>query len=1026
MGRQAARFIRSAVAGILLLAIAVGVPYALWVVARWPLPTRAPDPAGVVTALEQGNIAAEVVINSLAVIMWLLWAQLIWALLWETIVNGRRLARGMRTVPAPLVLGPLNALAVKLVSGVVAAGIIVTTTGVVSLPASPTLASVLVGPDVAAGSGSVAPRADAAVQADLSATGSQLVVADGDSLWSIAEATLGDGARIVDLLELNPSLGSARNLRPGMVLDLPLGAAIPRDRLPAVVAFRSEAQVEVVAGDNLWQLSESRLENAGVEPSVPEVAEYVADVVARNDADIEDPDLIYPGEVFAFPQLGERPNVPPSSGPVSPPTRPGAPGETPENGSVSSTDLAAAGSEADQSEAAESGAARAEDGGSPDPGEVDGVVEDRGPALLGAAGSLLAAGALVRLKQRRRYRMAHRSPGTTLPPSNPELAPIERALNRWADEATIDWLSAAMASLASRPIWEGEAVAQPVLVTLDDDRLEIEFDRADPMAAPVPWTTSDDGLRWQLARSVPAGDLPAALLLTPTPLLVTVGAATMLNLEALGSVRISGTGEEPADLVRSIVHELATSPAGGMIDIRSSIPIAGTQAYGLVAVQPAAELAAELGPWLDDLDAELAGRSSANAFAQRVIGSGEPISPVVVITDSRGRREMLDLAAYARRRSLPFTIVTISNDPYGEDYAIDVDAHTAVLQPWDVVVESQLLSEQGADALGALLADAGEVELVPTPAPPPSPVSVPKLAPMPIVTEQPTPVADLQARARQRDERAAEAQLEPAPQLETATHPETVPQLEPEADRQPERQSEPQPEPEVLIRVLGDIEASGLTADLTSQQLSLLTFLACVGTASKATIIEALWDGQSISDSRFPNLLAETRAKVGRHRFPEAKDGRYQLVGVATDLVHFERVVAESQRCSSEDAVVLLRSIIEQIQGVPFSRPGKRFWSWVDDESRFGARVESVVADATARLAGLEIDAGNIEGARVACEQGLLASPIDVTLVTTLTEVYMRLGKPGLARRLVDSWEEKIGRMECGEPSDEPRKRLVG
>jgi hypothetical protein len=36
------------------------------------------------------------------------------------------------------------------------------------------------------------------------------------------------------------------------------------------------------------------------------------------------------------------------------------------------------------------------------------------------------------------------------------------------------------------------------------------------------------------------------------------------------------------------------------------------------------------------------------------------------------------------------------------------------------------------------------------------------------------------------------------------------------------------------------------------------------------------------------------------------------------------------------------------------------------------------------------------------------------------------MGKSGSAHRLVDAWEEKISRMECGDPSDEPRKRLAG
>lgn len=46
--------------------------------------------------------------------------------------------------------------------------------------------------------------------------------------------------------------------------------------------------------------------------------------------------------------------------------------------------------------------------------------------------------------------------------------------------------------------------------------------------------------------------------------------------------------------------------------------------------------------------------------------------------------------------------------------------------------------------------------------------------------------------------------------------------------------------------------------------------------------------------------------------------------------------------------------------------------------------------------------------------------------MVTLTEVYMAAGKPGQARRVVEAWEDKVSRLDCGEPSNEPRKRLAG
>ncbi len=131
----------SLTAVMILLLVMVVLPGVLIVVVGWPLPTALPGPGALTTAIEQRNVAAEVVVNSLAVVVWILWAQLMWALVWESVVNGRRLARGLRSRPAPLVAAPLNALAVRLVSGMLAASVVVTTAATsLSLPTTPTLA----------------------------------------------------------------------------------------------------------------------------------------------------------------------------------------------------------------------------------------------------------------------------------------------------------------------------------------------------------------------------------------------------------------------------------------------------------------------------------------------------------------------------------------------------------------------------------------------------------------------------------------------------------------------------------------------------------------------------------------------------------------------------------------------------------------------------------------------------------------------------------------------------------------------
>ena len=49
---------------------------------------------------------------------------------------------------------------------------------------------------------------------------------------------------------------------------------------------------------------------------------------------------------------------------------------------------------------------------------------------------------------------------------------------------------------------------------------------------------------------------------------------------------------------------------------------------------------------------------------------------------------------------------------------------------------------------------------------------------------------------------------------------------------------------------------------------------------------------------------------------------------------------------------------------------------------------------------------------------------VGVDAIRAREEVYLELGKPGLARRPIDTWGEKVSRMDCGERSDEPRKYL--
>jgi len=1046
-GRRGSALIRAlggtAVAGVLL----VGVPVALVGAVGNPLPTTVASWDEIRFAVTRGQIDAWTWVKAFAVVAWLAWADLALSFLVElgAAVRGRRPRHWAALAPTRWLASRVVAQWTLVASLAVQAG----APGPLTLLPAATAAMTVAVPDL---DGDPAPsRTVSPVSPGAATATAEVEVGRRDTLWGLAERHLGSGGRWESIRDANVGrtmpdgtvleAGFTR-LEPGWTLELPVttGTAGSPGYLPA-------AEVEVERGDTLWGLADGRLALVTPDPVAAEVASYVEELVAGNSTAIDDPDLIFPGQRFHLPAVGD----PPTGG--ADPDRPGEPPGVAEGAGMSApptlgeptSDRLSPAAQADgpvapsapaaPSVAAVDGVGRRDARPDTSPPVVSGRLEDGmwpGPLVLGAGGALLAAGSLDLVRRRRRYRMAHRRPGRVPTGPGPALDPIERALNRQADLAAARWLDAALASLATRPVWDGEDVAQPVLFLLGDDRLEVRFSRPDPVAAPLPWSTVDGGLTWHLDRSLAATDLPSAAAGHPIPALVTVGEGVLVNLEATGVLALSGIDEGPRDLLRSIVHELATSSSAGTIDIRTTMAVEGTGSYRLVRQAEPSALVDELVPWLDDVAGQLALWPATSAYAHRVAGGGEPISPVVIVTDWAAREELEPLLERARARRFPLAVVVA--DPVADDgHRLEIDDGHGRLLPWEVPVRVQGLAADAARDLGRLLLDAAEsgdeplllglrlsasvtdlrqrlaalaggpAEASSAAAPPPPDTADPGPA-------VPAPAAHTPADAADAPERpvAAEADDSPGepPQDGTAA-------LAPEV-------------PALTVRVLGPVEVAGLDTELTSQQLSLLCYLACNGPSNRATLIDALWDGQVISQSRFPNLLAELRARIGRHHFPEARDGRYQLAGVTTDLDQFERGVQLANRQDPATAAATLGALLELVRGVPLTVPSSRYWTWVGDQTHFAARVEAMVADAAARLARIELDRGHLEAAQHACERGLVASPTDETLVVTLTEVYMAAGKPGQARKVVEAWEDKVSRLDCGEPSNEPRKRLAG
>ncbi|HZA84982.1 MAG TPA: hypothetical protein VFC13_26470 [Actinomycetes bacterium] len=103
------------------LALLAGAPAGLIVAAGWPLPRSIPTLAQIGDAFDRQGVPLEIAVKTLAIVVWVAWAQLAWAVAVEAIAA----IRGRPSRHAPVLPG-LHTLACQLVA---AATLIVTLLG---------------------------------------------------------------------------------------------------------------------------------------------------------------------------------------------------------------------------------------------------------------------------------------------------------------------------------------------------------------------------------------------------------------------------------------------------------------------------------------------------------------------------------------------------------------------------------------------------------------------------------------------------------------------------------------------------------------------------------------------------------------------------------------------------------------------------------------------------------------------------------------------------------------------------------
>jgi LPXTG-motif cell wall-anchored protein len=953
--------IRSATALIVLATITIGVPAILIAIAHWPLPTSVPALGDVWTRLQQGDIPSATVVKALAVVVWLIWLQLTWALVWEVGVNLRRIGDRQPPKPAPLVPAAVGHGMSRLVAMIFSATVIVA-----SFPA-PSLAApgpVAVPTEVSSATPSDADRASEPVTL---AAESCWLVHPADSLWRIAETALGDGSRSNEILDLNAHLQSARDVAAGQRLRLPADATIPADRQPAVetpraalvLSYIAETSVSIEPGDTLWDLSTERLEafNAAA-PSPAEVVDYVNRVVDRNPEVVEDPNLIYPGEVFVMPQLGTA--LPPAAEQVEqPPIQPSESFPPPEAAEQLTEEPPPASAEAtvDPVGGSDQVAPDADIGvGSPSPGAVsstDRVPVDASPAapgpgaststdtsdigapwMVGVGGSTVLASGLLLLLRRRRRAAAVR--GERTHQADPDHALVDQ-LVRASDVPILQWARHELAALFADPDLPPTA-GVPVAVEISHDT-GIEMLWSEPnTAAPRPWEAADGGWEWR-ATYDPNIEMPSNPLPTPLPGLVSVGQREgrqlLLNLESFGVLDITGDPDVAEDLLRSMVAELATdeiladtyvhlveTDLGDLPDtarlLRRSRDDAGDIASHVVEEHEALLDAASA-----DFTLEL--RRGDEAAGREMT--------VLVVDDHEQVAVMRDLVPPHRGIAL---LTLGETGGGGASIEVDVDG-SARLLPLELNFKAAQLPATAASVIAELVA-------------PTDSITEPDIDDL-----KSTELDDLTWAV---DDDMQENVSELVGVFVGKGHGDCL--------------DAPSP-PEVMVTVFGAPRVDDFP-ELGRMDTNLVAFLACNGgEATEDQLIDAVWNGRMVERSTVWNRISKARSVLGPH-LPAREQGtaRVQLATtLGTDLDYFAKLVSYADDGSSDEAIGLLVEALELVEGQPFDAAG---YDWAHQQQHH-ARACELIESTAIRLVDLALDAGKVDVGRRGVSQALRALP---------------------------------------------------
>lgn len=1035
-----------------LLALLGGVPAVLIAGVGNPWP---PEGVSLMAPLTDNAI-----IGLLAVVAWVLWAQLVVCVLAEAVAAVRDRQSSDITIPG--VLGIQQQLARVLVTSIVIAVASISTQAVtVDIARAETTTTSRPGQQTPLVDGNrqetvsdVTTAGDGDDEADVQAV--KVTVQRGDTLWALAETHLGEGDRWDEIAALNEgkNMGDGRTfrsvetIRPGWELSLPADATSPGDNQGVYV-------VEV--GDTL---SEVALEEVGSANAWPELFE--ASKKLEQPVPLTDPDLIYPGQRIDLPdtvaptsrerkesQSRPRQTTPDEVSNVPSRRQHNTDGDKALDRSAdrSSTSPRALEGDAEprtnaSSPTAGDGPVRAETGtdvaSREDGAQLPGWIT---PGLLGA-GTLLAGSLLLALRRRRASQHRYRRPGRTVPLPDPALAAVEASVTVAGNTtiSTIELVDDLLKRLGGYLV--AHEAALPVLAAVEVTPAAVALHLEDPAAPPAgsPWVGSDDGLLWVIDRDIDldkVGPAPATEDPAPWPLLITVGhdergSTWLLNIEDL-TVTVTGDPVADGDFARFIAADVACNPwsrdtaldvVGIAAEVAAMSPdrirVRGTpDAAAKGAVAEAVNTIDRLNEYDIDTPTARARQSDPDLWPSRLVIVEQPAANeelhqlIGLISDHRGRAA---------------TAVVLTGPGSTEGFEINIDARRQLRIPSvNLAITAVGLTVEEVHGCAALLAQADDQ----------SDSAPPDLAGGENWQELATVTGSL--RNQYRISRGAVALehssslLEEADEAYTSTAATTsadldavAPQVTQSVGEQVE-DADPGLDSDLdawfsdgcfrpRLRLLGPVEArtSGTPLDRRVPfYTEMLAYLVTrpygattdeVATAFGLELSRVRKDINILRDWLGANPAAGEKFIPAARHTPDAKSrgvGVYQVVDALVDIDLFRRLRVRGESRGSDAGIDDLTRALQLVAGRPFEKLRPGGWGWLYEGDRLDQHLVCAIADVAHVVVTHSLQVEDRERARTAAGIAMMAAPDEEVARLDLAAVLQSEGHGIEAERII-------------------------